>query len=70
LKTFVEMPLTELVSIVVRDGGASALRTVDFLAVGGLLPVQSLLEEAFFSLTTLNYHFWGRYATENTDFLI
>jgi hypothetical protein len=44
LKTFVEMPLTELVSIVVRDGGA-APRTVDFLAVGGLLPVQSLLEE-------------------------
>jgi hypothetical protein len=29
---------------VVRDGGA-APRTVDFLAVGGLLPVQSLLEE-------------------------
>jgi hypothetical protein len=45
LKTFVEMPLTELVSIVVRGGGASAPRTVDFLAVGGLLPVQSLLEE-------------------------
>jgi hypothetical protein len=39
------MALTESAPIVVRDGGVSALRTVDFLAVGGLLPVQGSMEE-------------------------
>lgn len=40
-----KLALTELVLIVVRDGGALVPSAVDFLVAGGFLPVQGLMEE-------------------------